>query len=125
MLMEERMMLMARGTATGYSGALSAPTFTLASPVAGSGQTALAATTYYVNVTSDAGISGSGFGESIVGTEASTVVALGDVLTITVGTAVAGALGYNIYVGTVTGNAANVKYQGTLKGTGTFTIRRC
>ena len=122
MLMEERMMLMARGTATGYSGALSAPTFTLASPVAGSGQTALAATTYYVNVTSDAGISGSGFGESIVGTEASTVVALGDVLTITVGTAVAGALGYNIYVGTVTGNA-NVKYQGTLKGTGTFTIQ--
>ena len=122
MLMEERMMLMARGTATGYSGALSAPTFTLASPVAGAGQTALAATTYYVNVTSDAGISGSGFGESIVGTEASTVVALGDVLTITVGTAVAGALGYNIYVGTVTGNA-NVKYQGTLKGTGTFTIQ--
>ena len=122
MLMEERMMLMARGTATGYSGALSAPTFTLASPVAGSGQTALAATTYYVNVTSDAGISGSGFGESIVGSEASTVVASGDVLTITVGTAVAGALGYNIYVGTVTGNA-NVKYQGTLKGTGTFTIQ--
>ena len=122
MLMEERMMLMARGTASGYSGALSAPTFTLASPVAGSGQTALAATTYYVNVTSDAGISGSGFGESIVGSEASTVVASGDVLTITVGTAVAGALGYNIYVGTVTGNA-NVKYQGTLKGTGTFTIQ--
>jgi hypothetical protein len=29
MLMEERMMLMARGTASGYSGALSAPTFTL------------------------------------------------------------------------------------------------
>ena len=122
MLMEERMMLFARGTASGYSGALSAPTFTLASPVAGAGQTALAATTYYVNVTADAGISANGFGESVVGIEASTVVALGDVLTITVGTAVAGALGYNIYVGTVTGNA-NVKYQGTLKGTGTFTIQ--
>ena len=122
MLMEERMMLMARGTASGYSGALSAPTFTLASPVAGAGQTALAATTYYVNVTADAGISGSGFGESILGTEASTAVASGDVLTITVGTAVAGALGYNIYVGTATG-AANLKYQGTLKGTGTFTIQ--
>ncbi len=122
MLMEERMMLMARGTASGYSGALSAPTFTLASPVAASGQTALAATTYYVNVTADAGISGSGFGESILGTEASTVVASGDVLTITVGTAVAGALGYNIYVGTTTG-AANLKYQGTLKGTGTYTIQ--
>lgn len=122
MLMEERMMLMARGTASGYSGALSAPTFALASPVASGSQTALAATTYYVNVTADAGISGSGFGESILGTEANTVVASGDVLTVTVSTAVAGALGYNIYVGTATG-AANLKYQGTLRGTGTFTIQ--
>ena len=122
MSMEERMMLMARGTASGYSGALSAPTFTLASPVASGSQTALAAATYYVNVTADAGISGNGFGESILGTEASTAVASGDVLTITVSTAVAGALGYNIYVGTATG-AANLKYQGTLKGTGTFTIQ--
>ena len=122
MLMEERMMLMARGTASGYSGALSAPTFTLASPVASGSQTALAAATYYVNVTADAGISGSGFGESILGTEASTAVASGDVLTVTVSTAVAGALGYNIYVGTATG-AANLKYQGTLRGTGTFTIQ--
>ena len=122
MLMEERMMLMARGTASGYSGALSAPTFTLASPVASGSQTALAATTYYVNVTADAGVSGSGFGESILGTEASTAVAAGDVLTVTVSTAVAGALGYNIYVGTATG-AANLKYQGTLRGTGTFTIQ--
>jgi hypothetical protein len=122
MLMEERMMLMARGTASGYSGALSAPTFTLASPVAGAGQTALAATTYFVNVTADAGVSANGFGESILGTEASTAVASGDVLTITVTTPVVGALGYNIYVGTTTG-AANLKYQGTLKGTGTFTIQ--
>jgi hypothetical protein len=123
MLMEERMMLMARGTASGYSGALSAPTFTVASPVAGAGQTALAATNYFINVTADAGISGNGFGESILGTEsASTAVASGDVLTITVSTPVVGALGYNIYVGTVTG-AANLKYQGTLKGTGTFTIQ--
>ena len=122
MLMEERMMLMARGTASGYSGALSAPTFTKASPVASGSQTALAANTYYINVTADAGISGSGFGESILGTEVSETVASGDVLTITVGTAVAGALGYNIYVGTATGNA-NLKYQGTLRGTGTFTIQ--
>ena len=122
MLMEERMMLMARGTASGYSGALAAPTFALASPVASGSQTALAATTYYVNVTTDAGISVNGFGESILGTEASTAVASGDVLTVTVSTAVAGALGYNIYVGTTTG-AANLKYQGTLKGTGTFTIQ--
>jgi hypothetical protein len=123
MLMEERMMLMARGTASGYSGALAAPTFTVASPVATSGQTALAATNYFINVTADAGISGNGFGESILGTEsASTAVASGDVLTVTVSTPVVGALGYNIYVGTTTG-AANLKYQGTLKGTGTFTIQ--
>jgi len=122
MLMEERMMLMARGTASGYSGALSAPTFTKAAPTAATGQTALAATTYYINVTADAGISGSGFGESILGTETSQVVASGQVLTVSVATAVAGALGYNIYVGTTTG-AANLKYQGTLKGVGTFTVQ--
>jgi hypothetical protein len=123
MLMEERMMLMARGTASGYSGALSAPTFSVASPVAATGQTALAATNYFINVTADAGISTTGFGESILGTESgSTAVASGDVLTVTVSTAVAGALGYNIYVGTTTG-AANLKYQGTLRGTGTFTIQ--
>ena len=122
MLMEERMMLMARGTASGYSGALAAPTFALASPVASGSQTALANTTYYVNVTADAGISANGFGESILGTEANTAVASGDVLTVTVSTPVAGALGYNIYVGTTTG-AANLTYQGTLKGTGTFTIQ--
>ena len=122
MLMEERMMLMARGTASGYSGALSAPTFALTSPVAATGQTALAAATYYVNVTADAGISQNGFGESILGTEASTAVASGDVLAVTISTPVTGALGYNIYVGTATG-AANLKYQGTLKGTGTFYIQ--
>ena len=122
MLMEERMMLMARGTASGYSGALSAPTFTLATPATTGSQVAIAANTYYVNVTADAGISGSGFGESILGTEASTTSVSGDVLTIAVTTAVAGALGYNIYVGTTTG-AANLKYQGTLRGTGTFTIQ--
>jgi hypothetical protein len=123
MLMEERMMLMARGTASGYSGALSAPTFTVASPAASGSQVALAATNYFINVTADAGISANGFGESILGTESgSTAVASGDVLTVTVTTPVVGALGYNIYVGTTTG-AANLKYQGTLRGTGTFTIQ--
>lgn len=122
MLMEERMMLMARGTASGYSGAVAAPTFTKSAPTAAGSEVALAATTYYINVTTDAGISVNGFGESILGTETSQVVASGQVLKINVATAVAGALGYNIYVGTATG-AANLKYQGTLKGTGTFTIQ--
>ena len=122
MLMEERMMLMARGTASGYSGALSAPTAVTASPVAGSGQTALASGTYYIAVTADAGISGNGFGESIASAIGSETVNTGDVLAITISTPVVGALGYNIYVGTTTG-LANLTYQGTLKGTGTFTVQ--
>jgi hypothetical protein len=113
--MEERMMLMARGTASGYSGALAQVTSVVtASPVAGTGQTALANATYYVAVTADAGISGNGFGESIASAIGSETVNTGDVLEITF-PAVAGALGYNIYVGTSTG-LANLKYQGTVKG---------
>ena len=122
MLMEERMMLMARGTASGYSGALAAPTAVTASPAASGSQTALASGTYYVAVTADAGISANGFGESIASAIGSETVNTGDVLTIAISTAVVGALGYNIYVGTTTG-LANLKYQGTLKGTGTFTIQ--
>ena len=122
MLMEERMMLMARGTASGYSGALSAPTATTGSPAASGSQTALASNTYYIAVTADAGISTTGFGESIASSIGTETVSTGDVLTVIVSTAVPGALGYNIYVGTTTG-LANLKYQGTLRGTGTFTIQ--
>jgi hypothetical protein len=115
MLMEERMMLFARGTASGYSGALAQVTSVVtASPVAATGQTALASGTYYVAVTADAGISANGFGESIASAIGSETVNTGDVLEITF-PAVAGALGYNIYVGTTTG-LANLKYQGTVKG---------
>ena len=116
MLMEERMMLMARGTASGYSGALSAPTVTLTSPVASGSQTALAATTYYVYVTADAGA----FGQSVVSTVTSEAVASGDVLSISV-SAVAGALGYRVYVGTTTG-VANCTYQGRTTST-TFVVQ--
>jgi hypothetical protein len=116
MLMEERMMLYARGTASGYSGAIAAPaTVTLASPVASGSQTALAANTYYVYVTANAGISGSGFGESIVSTVQSTAVAAGDVLSIS-WTPVVGSIGYNVYVGTTTGTAT-CTYQGVAQGT--------
>ena len=62
MLMEERMMLMSRGTASGLSGALATPaTVTLGQRAAANGEVALSATTYYVYVTADAGA----FGESI------------------------------------------------------------
>ena len=125
MLMEERMMLMARGTASGYAGALSAPSTPTLTAVSASGTvTALTNATYYVYVTSDAGVSTTGFGESVLTTVASQATTA-QALTITIPAAVTGALGYNIYVGTTTG-AANAKYQGrttsltfTLGGTGT------
>ena len=120
MLMEERMMLMARGTASGYSGALSAPTATITAPSAATGQVALANATYYIYVTADAGISGSGFGESIVPTVISQATS-SQVLKIVIGTPVVGALGYNVYIGTSTGTA-NAKYQGTFKGTTAFVV---
>jgi len=113
MLMEERMMLMGRGTATGYAGALSAPTITVTAPSAGTGQVALANATYYVYVTADAGISSTGFGESVVSSVA-TQATSSQVLKIVVSAPVAGALGYNVYIGTTTG-VANAKYQGTFK----------
>jgi len=119
MLMEERMMLMARGTATGYSGALSAPTVTVTAPSAATGQVALANNTYYIYVTADAGISSSGFGESIVPTVTSQATT-SQVLKIVV-TDVVGALGYNVYIGTTTGTA-NAKYQGTFKGNTAFIV---
>jgi hypothetical protein len=122
MLMEERMMLMARGTASGYSGAIAAPTaLTASSPAATGSQTALAAATYYIYITADAGISGNGFGESIVSAVASETVASGDVLSVS-WTGSVGALGYNIYVGTATGTA-NCKYVGTVKGATTVVIQ--
>ena len=119
MLMEERMMLMARGTASGYSGALSAPTVTVTAPSATTGQVALANNTYYIYVTADAGISGSGFGESIVPTVASQATT-SQVLKIVVAD-VTGALGYNVYIGTTTGTA-NAKYQGTFKGNTAYVV---
>lgn len=110
MLMEERMLLMGRGTDAGFSGALAAPTVTLSAAAAAAGQTGLAAATYYVYVTSDAGA----FGESVLSTVASQAVTAGQVLTINVGN-VTGALGYKVYAGTATG-AANAKYIGRISG---------
>lgn len=115
MLMEERMMLFARGTASGYSGALAQVTgVSASSPVAATGQTALASGTYFAVVTADAGISANGFGESIASAIVTETVASGDVMQIDF-SPVTGALGYNIYVGTTTG-LANLKYVGTVKG---------
>ena len=113
MLMEERMLLMSRGTDSGFSGALAAPTVTLSAATAGAGQTALGlgSVTLYVYATSYAGA----FGESVLSTVASQAVTNGQVLNISVAS-VAGALGYNIYVGTSTG-AANAHYVGRISST--------
>ena len=113
MLMEERMLLMARGTGSGYSGALAAPTVTVAAANATGSQVGLAASTqFFVYVTADAGA----FGESVVSTVQSATTSSGSqVITITVG-AVTGALGYKVYVGTTTG-ATNAKYVGRFTGT--------
>ena len=111
MLMEERMMLMARGTASGFSGALSAPTVTLSAVSATGSQVALTnGTTYYIYATSDAGA----FGESVLSTVQSQAITTGQVVKIVVNN-VAGALGTKIYVGTSTG-ASNAHYVGRITG---------
>ena len=104
---------MARGTASGYSGALSAPTVTASAVNATGTQVGLAASTqFFIYVTSDAGA----FGESVVSTVQSPTTSSGSqVITITVG-AVTGALGYKVYVGLTTG-ATNATYVGRFTGT--------
>jgi hypothetical protein len=119
MLMEERMMLMGRGTATGYAGALSAPSTPTVAAVSPTGSvTALANATYYVYVTADAGISSTGFGESVITTVVSQATS-SQALTVTIAPVV-GAIAYNVYVGTTTG-AANAYFQGRTTGT-VFTL---
>lgn len=116
MLMEERMMLMSRGTASGLSGALAAPaTVTLTKRAPAGSEVALANTTFYVYATSDAGA----FGESVASTVQSTTTSGGQVIDVTV-SYVAGALGTKVYAGTTTGEA-NAHYAGR-SGSQTFTL---
>ena len=109
MLMEERMFLYSRGTASGFSGALAAPTVTLSAVSATGSQVGLTnGTTYYVYATSSAG----SFGESVLSTVVSQAITTGQVVKIVVNN-VAGAVGTKVYVGTSTG-AANAHYVGTI-----------
>ena len=99
MLMEERMLLMGRGANSSYfSGALPAPgTTTLTARTAATGETALGLTDKLtVIVTADAG----DFGQSVISTLVTSATALtsGQVVDVTI-PAVAGALGYRVYVG--------------------------
>jgi hypothetical protein len=98
MLLEERMLLMGRGTQTGFAGAMAAPTnVTLTARSAGTGETGLSGitTNVYVQVTSDAGA----FGESAPTTVASVAATNGQVVDIKF-TDSPQALGYNVYVST-------------------------
>jgi hypothetical protein len=122
MLMEERMMLMARGTATGYSGALAAPagvtatakTVTGKTPISGNGGAKV-----WVKVTANAGA----FGQSVLSTAAGDVPAAGECLEVVVGTPSVGAIGYRVYVGVgaAAPTDANFFYYGTF-ATSTFYV---
>lgn len=100
MLMEERMMLFARGTASPYSGLLAVPGALTNTPrAAATGETAISGMTggkVYVTATANAGA----FGQSgFVALSSAVTVASGEVVEVTI-PAVAGAVGYNVYVGT-------------------------
>jgi hypothetical protein len=115
MLMEERMMLFARGTASGYSGALAQPTIASVTGVAKTAtESQLTNGQYIVFVTANAGISANGFGESIVSAQAAETTTGTQVIQVTVAAPVVGALGYNLYV--KSGAQATATYQGTFQG---------
>jgi len=105
MLMEERMMLMARGTASGYSGALAAPVISVTCRAAASGETPIsgATTNIYVKATADAGA----FGQSVLSSVGNDSISAGEVAEVTITTPSVGALGYRIYVGTGASAPAN------------------
>ena len=109
MLMEERMLLMSRGTASGLSGVLLPPTLTLTAATAGTGQTALGLTgTLYFWASSDAGSFGESY--SVAGSVAS--LTSGQVVNIAVSN-VSGALATNIYTST-TNDPATANYVGRI-----------
>ena len=100
MLMEERMLLMSRGTASPYSGLLATPGALTNTPRAAvTGETAITGMTggkVYVTATASAGA----FGQSgFVALSGAVTVGAGEVVEVTI-PAVVGAVGYNIYVGT-------------------------
>jgi hypothetical protein len=122
MLMEERMLLMSRGTATGYSGALSAPTITATARTAVTGETPISAgTKVWAKATSDAGA----FGESVVSAVASaTPDGSTQVIDIKITAPVTGALGYKVYSGVGASEPADTaKYYQGKSATTTITLQ--
>jgi hypothetical protein len=98
MLLEERMLLMGRGTQTGFGGAMAAPTsVTLTARSAAAGETGISGitTNVYVQVTSDAGA----FGQSVPTTVASVAATNGQVVDVKF-TDSSQALGYSLWTST-------------------------
>jgi len=110
MLLEERLILFGRGTTTnGYTGALGTPGSVSLSAVnasvSPSGTSSLTSTDYWVVVAADAGdilgVNGTSMHQGPATAAASVSVSAGQSIQVTVGTDVPGALGYNLYVGSV------------------------
>jgi len=123
MLLEERMLLLGRGSDTTYfSGALSAPSITITLRAPATGETAIsgAGTNIYVKATSDAG----DFGQSVLSSVASVAASAGTVADVKITSAVTGALGYRVYSGTGSSQPADsaLFYDGRT-GSLTFTVQ--
>lgn len=121
MLLEERMLLMGRGTNSAFVGALAAPAITITLRAPATGETAItgATTTLWVKATSDAG----DFGQSVLSSIASVSASAGTVADVKITSSVVGALGYRAYVGTGSGAPADsaLWYDGRT-GSRTYTI---
>lgn len=122
MLLEERMLLMGRGTNSAFSGALAAPaiTITLRAPAAGETAITGAGTNIYVKATSDAG----DFGQSVLSSVASVAASAGTVADVKITSTVTGAVGYRVYSGTGSSAPADsaLWYDGRT-GSRTYTIQ--
>lgn len=123
MLLEERMLLMGRGTAgNGFLGSIAAPTSpTATARSAAAGETGIsgATTSVYVKVTADAG----DFGQSVLSSAATVAVTNGQVVDVTA-VLPAGATGMRVYVSTGASDPGDAsRWYAGKSGYNTFTIQ--
>ncbi|MGW4042951.1 hypothetical protein [Streptomyces sp. NPDC004721] len=123
MLLEERMLLMGRGTSNnGFLGALAAPTgLTVTARAAANGEAAIsgAGANVYVKVTADAG----DFGQSVLTSAANVAVSAGDVVVVKA-TLPAGATGMRVYVSTGSSDPGDAsRYYAGKSGVNTFVLQ--
>lgn len=122
MLLEERMLLMGRGTGSGFLGAIAAPTsVTLTARSAAAGEVGISGitTNVYAKVTSDAG----DFGQSVLSSAGNVAASNGQVIDVTF-TLPAGALGARIYVSTGASDPGDAsRWYAGRTGYNTFTIQ--